>query len=167
MSYFYFNGFYSYEMGLIVEEKSIYNGPQPDFELISVPGRDGDIILDHTRYKNGFITDFCGIVQTKGVSFRAPTGAWESQSEAGNGIYGRSPRRLSAPRDDRGRRVRGIPQKSVNSAKMSRSAIPLLSSGQKKKPPPFGSGCVRVRCTVICRIPTGRSISVTPSLFKS
>ena len=30
MSYFYFNGFYSYEMGLIVEEKSIYNGPQPD-----------------------------------------------------------------------------------------------------------------------------------------
>ena len=86
MSYFYFNGFYSYEMGLIVEEKSIYNGPQPDFELISVPGRDGDIILDHNRYKNGFITDFCGIVQTKGVSFRAPTGAWESQSEAGNGI---------------------------------------------------------------------------------
>ena len=33
MSYFYFNGFYSYEMGLIVEEKSIYNGPQPDFVL--------------------------------------------------------------------------------------------------------------------------------------
>lgn len=27
MSYFYFNGFYSYEMGLIVEAKSIYNGP--------------------------------------------------------------------------------------------------------------------------------------------
>ena len=31
-------------MGLIVEEKSIYNGPQPDFELISVPGRDGDVL---------------------------------------------------------------------------------------------------------------------------
>ena len=40
----YFNGYYSYEMGLIVEEKSIYNGPQPDFELISVPGRDGDVL---------------------------------------------------------------------------------------------------------------------------
>ena len=41
MNNFYFNGYYSNEMGLIVEEKSIYNGPQPDFELISVPGRDG------------------------------------------------------------------------------------------------------------------------------
>ena len=51
MNNFYFNGYYSNEMGLIVEEKSIYNGPQPDFELISVPGRDGDIILDHNRYK--------------------------------------------------------------------------------------------------------------------
>ena len=42
MSYFFYNGYYSYEMGLIVEEKSIYNGPQPDFELVSVPGRGGD-----------------------------------------------------------------------------------------------------------------------------
>ena len=40
MSFFYYNGYYSHEMGLIVEEKSIYNGPQPDFEMISVPGRD-------------------------------------------------------------------------------------------------------------------------------
>ena len=44
MSYFFYNGYYSYEMGLIVEEKSIYNGPQPDFEMISVPGRDGDVL---------------------------------------------------------------------------------------------------------------------------
>ena len=29
MSYFYFNGFYNYEMGLIVEEKSIYNSTVP------------------------------------------------------------------------------------------------------------------------------------------
>ena len=44
MSCFFYNGYYSYEMGLIVEEKSIYNGPQPDFELISVPGRDGGVL---------------------------------------------------------------------------------------------------------------------------
>ena len=59
MSYFYFNGFYSYEMGLIVEEKSIYNGPQPDFELISVPGRDGDVIIDNGRYNNVDVSYTC------------------------------------------------------------------------------------------------------------
>ncbi len=55
MSYFFFNGYYSYEMGLIVEEKSIYNGPQPDFELISVPGRDGDVsipVFTFSRYSS-------------------------------------------------------------------------------------------------------------------
>ncbi len=65
MSYFYFNGFYSYEMGLIVEEKSIYNGPQPDFELISVPGRDGDVILDHGRYKNVEVSYTVSFIGTK------------------------------------------------------------------------------------------------------
>ena len=59
MSYFYFNGFYNYEMGLIVEEKSIYNGPQPDFELSSVPGRDGDVIIDNGRYNNVDISYTC------------------------------------------------------------------------------------------------------------
>ena len=59
MSYFYFNGFYSYEMGLIVEEKSIYNGPQPDFEMISVPGRDGDVIIDNGRYNNVDVSYTC------------------------------------------------------------------------------------------------------------
>ena len=31
MSFFYFNGYYSYEMGLIVEEKSIWSGPPAGF----------------------------------------------------------------------------------------------------------------------------------------
>ena len=65
MSYFYYNGYYSNEMGLIVEEKSIYNGPQPDFELISVPGRDGDIILDHNRYKNVEVSYTVSFIGTK------------------------------------------------------------------------------------------------------
>ena len=65
MNNFYFNGYYSYEMGLIVEEKSIYNGPQPDFELISVPGRDGDIILDHNRYKNVEVSYTVSFIGTK------------------------------------------------------------------------------------------------------
>ena len=65
MSYFFFNGYYSYEMGLIVEEKSIYNGPQPDFELISVPGRDGDVILDHGRYRNVEVSYTVSFIGTK------------------------------------------------------------------------------------------------------
>ena len=65
MSYFFFNGYYSHEMGLIVEEKSIHNGPQPDFEMISVPGRDGDIILDHNRYKNVEVSYTVSFIGTK------------------------------------------------------------------------------------------------------
>ncbi|MBR6313299.1 MAG: hypothetical protein IKR49_01505 [Clostridia bacterium] len=65
MNNFYFNGYYSDEMGLIVEEKSIYNGPQPDFELISVPGRDGDVILDHNRYKNVEVSYTVSFIGTK------------------------------------------------------------------------------------------------------
>ena len=65
MSYFFFNGYYSYEMGLIVEKKSIYNGPQPDFEMISVPGRDGDVILDHNRYKNVEVSYTVSFIGTK------------------------------------------------------------------------------------------------------
>ena len=65
MSYFFFNGYYSYEMGLIVEEKSIYNGPQRDFEVIQVPGRDGDVILDHGRYKNVEVSYTVSFIGTK------------------------------------------------------------------------------------------------------
>ena len=65
MNNFYFNGYYSYEMGLIVEKKSIYNGPQPDFEMISVPGRDGDVILDHNRYKNVEVSYTVSFIGTK------------------------------------------------------------------------------------------------------
>ena len=31
MSFFFFNGYYSYEMGLIVEDKNIWGGPQPEY----------------------------------------------------------------------------------------------------------------------------------------
>ena len=65
MSFFYYNGYYSNEMGLIVEEKSIHNGPQPDFELISVPGRDGDVVLDHGRYKNVEVSYTVSFIGTK------------------------------------------------------------------------------------------------------
>ena len=65
MSYFFFNGYYSHEMGLIVEEKSIYNAPQRDFEVIQVPGRDGDVILDHGRYKNVEVSYTVSFIGTK------------------------------------------------------------------------------------------------------
>ena len=65
MSCFFFNGYYSYEMGLIVEDKNIRGGPQPDFELISVLGRDGDVILDHGRYKNVEVSYTVSFIGTK------------------------------------------------------------------------------------------------------
>ena len=52
-------------MGLIVEDKNIWGGPQPDFEMISVPGRDGDVVLDHGRYKNVEVSYTVSFIGTK------------------------------------------------------------------------------------------------------
>ena len=65
MRYFFFNGYTSYEMGLIVEGKNIWGGPQKDFEMISVPGRDGDVVFDHGRYKNVEVSYTVPFIGTK------------------------------------------------------------------------------------------------------
>lgn len=42
----------SLSYGLLVAEKGSYNGASRDVEFISVPGRDGDLIIDNGRHKN-------------------------------------------------------------------------------------------------------------------
>ena len=71
MSYFFFNGYYSNEMGLIVEEKSVYNAPRRDFEMISVPGRDGGVVLDQGRYKNVEVSYTVSFIGTTDIHARS------------------------------------------------------------------------------------------------
>ena len=59
MNFFCFNGYYSNEMGLIVAEKDIYSAPAYDQQFVSVPGRNGDIIIDNGRYNNTDVSYTC------------------------------------------------------------------------------------------------------------
>lgn len=50
--YFEYNGINSREMGVYIRTKQSYDKPQRDISIISVPGRDGDLVIDNGSYKN-------------------------------------------------------------------------------------------------------------------
>ncbi len=52
LPYLYYKGICSLEFCLLITKKSVYNMPERDIELISVPGRNGDLVKDNGRYKN-------------------------------------------------------------------------------------------------------------------
>ena len=52
MKQFVFNGVGSASMGLAITGSGTYNAPERDLETISIPGRNGDLVIDHKRYKN-------------------------------------------------------------------------------------------------------------------
>ena len=52
MNYFEFNGVRSSDFGLIISGKDIYSAPAPDVSFVSVPGRDGDVLIDGNRFNN-------------------------------------------------------------------------------------------------------------------
>jgi phage-related protein len=52
MNYFVFDGFRSDTAGLLVERRRSLGLPQRDVEKISIPGRSGDVLIDHGSYQN-------------------------------------------------------------------------------------------------------------------
>ena len=52
MNYFKFNGVRSSDFGLIISGKDIYSAPVPDVSFVSVPGRNGDVLIDNNRFNN-------------------------------------------------------------------------------------------------------------------
>jgi len=52
LNYFTFNGEISLDYGILIRNKQSYNAPEREIEVVSVPGRDGDIIFDKGNYKN-------------------------------------------------------------------------------------------------------------------
>ena len=49
MKSFTFNGQSSPDFGLIISGKDIYSAPAPDVSFVSVPGRDGDVLIDQGK----------------------------------------------------------------------------------------------------------------------
>jgi phage-related protein len=91
MSYFVFDGFRSDTAGLLVERKNTLGLPARDVEKIHVPGRSGDILIDHGSYQNALVSYDCAVrdvsaleglraVLTSGAGYRLLTdsyGSWQ------------------------------------------------------------------------------------------
>lgn len=54
--FFMYRGHSSLEYGLFITKKNVYKGAQRDLKFVSVPGRNGDLIIDNGRYKNITVT---------------------------------------------------------------------------------------------------------------
>jgi phage-related protein len=52
LNYFVFDGFRSDTAGLLVERRRSLGLPQRDVDKISIPGRSGDVLIDHGSYQN-------------------------------------------------------------------------------------------------------------------
>lgn len=52
INYFVYNGNDSRDFGILIRTKNTYDAPQRDLNFISVPGRDGDLIIDNGKHPN-------------------------------------------------------------------------------------------------------------------
>lgn len=56
MKSFYFDGRSCADFGMVISGSGTYNAPQRDVDILSVPGRNGDLIIDNGRYLNTMVT---------------------------------------------------------------------------------------------------------------
>ena len=49
---FIFDGKKSKDFGVYISGNAVYDAPEKDVEMIEIPGRDGELIIDNGRYKN-------------------------------------------------------------------------------------------------------------------
>lgn len=70
MRTFTYDGTSSKSMGIIVSGNNTYGGAVRDVETVSIPGRNGDIVIDHGRYKNVTIVYSC-MTKTLSAAYEA------------------------------------------------------------------------------------------------
>ena len=64
---FYLNGERSADHGLFISGDAVYNAPAYDYEVIQIPGRNGDLVMDNGRFNNitvtypAFVTDVANL----------------------------------------------------------------------------------------------------------
>lgn len=56
MNYFEYKGIRSSDMGIRIESKNIFSGPEYEMDFLSIPGRDGDLIAGGGRFPNVQVT---------------------------------------------------------------------------------------------------------------
>lgn len=60
-NYFVFNGQSSLELGIRIKSKNIFSAPKYDMSLVSVPGRDGELVNSNKRFNNAIVSYTCFI----------------------------------------------------------------------------------------------------------
>jgi len=56
MNYFEYKGIRSSDMGIRIESKNVFSGPEYEMDFLSIPGRDGDLIAGGGRFPNVQVT---------------------------------------------------------------------------------------------------------------
>lgn len=56
LNYFIFDGESSLDYGVYIGGQGTYNAPQRDIKKVSIPGRNGDLIMDNGRYLNAEVS---------------------------------------------------------------------------------------------------------------
>ena len=67
MNYFEYKGIRSSDMGIRIESKNVFSGPEYEVDFLSIPGRDGDLISGSGRFPNVQVT-YSVFVPAKTVS---------------------------------------------------------------------------------------------------
>lgn len=58
-NFFIFNGQSSLELGIKIISKNIYSSGKRDLSLVSIPGRDGDLVNSNNRFANTTVSYTC------------------------------------------------------------------------------------------------------------
>ena len=67
MNYFEYKGIRSSDMGIRIESKNVFSGPEFEMDFLPIPGRDGDLISGSGRFPNVQVT-YSVFVPAKSIS---------------------------------------------------------------------------------------------------
>lgn len=64
-----FGGASSKDYGIYITGTGVYNAPERDVEMVTIPGRNGDLVLDNGRFSNIEVTYHCGVFGDSQANF--------------------------------------------------------------------------------------------------
>lgn len=79
MNFFEYGGKRSCDFGIYISGSGTFNFPERDCEMIEVPGRSGDLIIDNGRFKNIMVT-YPAYVRTKFKEYTDVARMWLMQN---------------------------------------------------------------------------------------
>lgn len=73
-----FGGVCSADYGIYITGEAVYNAPARNVEMVDVPGRNGQLLIDYGTYENITVTYPCGVYGDDQADFRAAISAFRN-----------------------------------------------------------------------------------------